>query len=61
MSRDNNGLDYLCLDGRAERLRLFAWLFGRDSLMAACHHDIHHVHPYIAARHLAALRNMLLH
>ena len=40
--------------------RLFALLFGRDSLMATCHHDIHHAHPNIAARHLAATRNVLL-
>ncbi|SDZ07905.1 fatty acid desaturase [Nitrosomonas sp. Nm33] len=40
--------------------RLFALLFGRDSLMATCHHDIHHAHPHIAARHLAATRNVLL-
>lgn len=35
---------------------LFALFFGHDSLMATCHHDLHHATPGIAVRYLAASR-----
>lgn len=31
------------------------WLYGRTVVVATLHHDVHHRHPRVAARHLGAL------
>lgn len=35
--------------------RMFRALFGRDAVMAMCHHDVHHSYPRVAAGHLDRL------
>lgn len=32
--------------------RTYALLFGREALLATCHHDAHHRHPRVSALHL---------
>lgn len=70
-----HGLGYFgffyCLHRRGEDygvypLRLAAWLqaalgmlFGRDAVLATCHHDVHHRHGGVAARHLPQCRAVL--
>jgi len=39
--------------------RVFGWILGEEAMLATCHHDMHHAHPRIAARHLAAARAWL--
>ena len=39
--------------------RAFCLLFGREAMLATCHHDVHHAHPRVAVRHLPAARAYL--
>lgn len=37
----------------------FCWVFGKDAMLATCHHDVHHAHPRVAVRALPAARAYL--
>jgi fatty acid desaturase len=37
--------------------RIYAMFFGREALLATCHHDLHHAHPRVSALRLPQLRD----
>ena len=37
--------------------KAFSVLFGKEALLATCHHDMHHAHPRVHAFHLPTIRN----
>ena len=56
LHRKGNEYSVYALNFSPATEKIFEGLFGREALLATCHHDMHHAHPRVNALHLPETR-----